>query len=150
MASHLAHEHAKNGKGISEYLRQQPVKTFLISRNPSLDSLPPDSFILSHPPRLCGIGGGGLLSDGKALVGGSVSFAAGLGRGVVGLGLHEGVAVVSLVEAHNDETNHDGDPVEVVREDRAVGGGVGPAEDGVEDTPTAVVSTLRSAALETS
>lgn len=79
-----------------------------------------------------------------------MSLAAGLGRGVVGLGLHEGVAVVRLVEAHDDETNHDGDPVKVVGEDRAVGGGVGPAEDGVEDTPTAVVSTPRSAALESS
>ena len=78
-----------------------------------------------------------------------MSLAAGLGGGTAGLGLHERIAAVSLVEAHDDETSHDAEPVEVVGDDRTVSGGVGPAENGVEDTPAAVVSTLRSAALFT-
>lgn len=39
--------------------------------------------------------------------------------------------------AHEEETDDDNDPVDVVRNDGSVRGRVLPAEDGVEDTPAA-------------
>lgn len=71
-----------------------------------------------------------------------------VGIGRLGLGLHEGVAASGLVEAHNDEAGHDKDPVDVVGDDRAVGGRVGPSKDGVEDTPSLAARSFRTTALE--
>jgi hypothetical protein len=65
-----------------------------------------------------------------------------------GLGLREGPAAVGLVEPHDDETEHDADPVQVVRDDRAISGRVGPAQDGVEDTPAVLDGIGRGTALE--
>lgn len=55
------------------------------------------------------------------------------------LGLEEGVVALGLLEAHGGEAGHDKEPIEVVRDDGAVGGRVLPAENGVEDAPAAVV-----------
>lgn len=60
-----------------------------------------------------------------------------------GLGLHERPVALGLLESHDDEAGHDEDPVDVVGEDRAVGSGVLPAENGVEDTPASVVGGSR-------
>ena len=65
-----------------------------------------------------------------------------------GLGLHEGPAAVGLVEPHDDETDHDADPVQVVRDDRAISGRVSPAQDGVEDAPAVLDGIGRGTALE--
>ena len=43
----------------------------------------------------------------------------------------------SLIVSHHSKANDDCDPVAVVRDDRAVGGRVLPAENGVEDSPSA-------------
>lgn len=55
-----------------------------------------------------------------------------------GLGLHEWPVALGFLESHEDETSYYKDPVDVVGNDRAVGGGVLPTENGVEDTPAAV------------
>lgn len=53
------------------------------------------------------------------------------------LGLEEREVPLRLLEAHNHEADDDGDPVAVVGDDGAVGGRVLPAEDRVEDAPSA-------------
>lgn len=53
-----------------------------------------------------------------------------------------------LLETHNDEACHDTDPVEVVRDNRAIGGRVCPTQDSVEDTPAILDGIGRGAALE--
>ena len=60
------------------------------------------------------------------------------------------VAVLAalLEVAHEDEGDDDEDPVEVVGEDGADGGGVGPAQEGVEDAPAAAAVELRVAAVD--
>lgn len=74
--------------------------------------------------------------------------AASLGVGGDGrLGLLEGPSSLCLVEPDEDEGGHDEEPVEVVRDDGAVGGGICPAEDGLEDAPAAVVGDVGVAAL---
>lgn len=40
-----------------------------------------------------------------------------------------------LVVPHREKCNYYGEPVEIVRDDRAVRGGVLPAEKGIEDSP---------------
>jgi hypothetical protein len=40
-----------------------------------------------------------------------------------------------LLETHDDEASHDTDPVEVIRNNRAISGRVCPTQDSVEDTP---------------
>lgn len=40
-----------------------------------------------------------------------------------------------LLETHDDKACHDTDPVEVIRDNRAIGGRVCPTQDSVEDTP---------------
>jgi hypothetical protein len=42
-----------------------------------------------------------------------------------------------LIVDHRCVEGDDSDPVEVIREDGSIGGGVFPAEKGVEDTPAA-------------
>ncbi|KAB8437403.1 hypothetical protein FH972_025081 [Carpinus fangiana] len=54
-----------------------------------------------------------------------------------GLGLAQGPVTRTLVVGHEEEANNDGDPVHVVANDGTVGGAVGPAEEGVEDAPSA-------------
>ena len=53
-----------------------------------------------------------------------------------------------LLERQEQEAHGYGNPVDVVGDDRAVGGRVVPAEDGVEDTPAAAAVELGAAALE--
>lgn len=79
-------------------------------------------------------GGLGLEDAALAAVTSAVDVAVRVGS-FVGRGLHEGVATLGLVEAHKDEAGHDKDPVDVVADYGAVGGRIGPAKDGVEDTP---------------
>jgi hypothetical protein len=55
---------------------------------------------------------------------------------------------VLLVEDHAPESGHDREPVDIVGDDGAVRGRVGPAQDRVEDAPSAcavafLVATLR-------
>ena len=73
-----------------------------------------------------------------------------VGRGglsLLGLALEQGVVALDLAESKDKESADDEDPVQVVRDDGAVGGRVGPAEDGVEETPSAAAVDLRAAAL---
>lgn len=51
------------------------------------------------------------------------------------LGFHEWQVAFDLMVSHDEEGNDNGDPIHVVGDDRAVGRGVLPAEDRVEDTP---------------
>lgn len=64
-------------------------------------------------------------------------------------GLHERPPSLDLLEAQKNQPGHDEDPVDVVGDDRAVGGRVVPAQDGVEDAPAAAAVQLGIAALET-
>lgn len=92
--------------------------------------------------------GGGFLG-GDVLGNGRAGTALGIvDSGSRGLGLHEGPAAVGLVEPHGDETDHDADPVQIVRDDRAISSRVGPAQDGVEDAPAVLDGIGRSTALE--
>ena len=79
-----------------------------------------------------------------ALVARSLSV---VGRSRLGLGLEQGVVALDLAEAEDEEGADDEEPVHVVRDDGAVGGRVGPAEDGVEETPSAAAVDLGAAAL---
>ena len=53
-----------------------------------------------------------------------------------------------LAVPHAGKDDDDAKPVQVVREDRAIGGRVLPAEDGVEDPPAATAVQLRVAAVD--
>jgi hypothetical protein len=55
--------------------------------------------------------------------------------------------VALLLDAQVKEAERDGDPVQVVGEDGADGGGVLPAKDGVEDAPEAAAVEVGVAAL---
>lgn len=79
-----------------------------------------------------------------ALVARSLSV---VGRSRLGLGLEQGVVALDLAEAEDEEGADDEEPVHVVRDDGAVGGRVGPAQDGVEETPSAAAVDLGAAAL---
>jgi hypothetical protein len=88
----------------------------------------------------------GLDDTGVAASAGAVAVAVRVGR--LGLGLHKGVAAGGLAEAHNEEGGNDKDPVDVVGDNGAVGGRVGPAKDGVEDAPGFGAGRFWAAALE--
>lgn len=60
---------------------------------------------------------------------------------------HERVVSPDLFETHHDEGGHDSDPVDVVRDHRAVRGRVVPPQDGIEDAPAAAAIELGGAAL---
>lgn len=66
------------------------------------------------------------------------------------LGLHHGVPAVDFLEAHHHKPGGDKNPVEVVRDDRAIRGRVGPAQDSSEDVPSTVVDNVGRAALSMS
>ena len=63
------------------------------------------------------------------------------------LRLEERPVSLDLAISHGDKPEHDSDPVDVVRDDRAVRGRVGPSQDGVEETPASASVELRAAAL---
>ena len=50
--------------------------------------------------------------------------------------------------AHDDEAGNDDDPVQIVGDDRAVGRRVLPAENGIEDTPSATAIEFRVTELD--
>ena len=52
-----------------------------------------------------------------------------------------------FVIPHRYESDHNHHPVDVVRDDRADGCGILPAEEGVEDTPSSATINCRTAAL---
>lgn len=54
---------------------------------------------------------------------------------------------LSFIIPHGEESDNDGNPVEVIGENRAVGRRVLPAEQGVEDTPSSSTANLGVAAL---
>ena len=90
-----------------------------------------------------GLLGGGVLGNGRAIMALGI-----VDSGRRGLGLHEGPPAMGLVEPHDDETDHDADPVQVVRDDGAISGRVGPAQDGVEDAPPVLDGIGRGTALK--
>lgn len=55
---------------------------------------------------------------------------------------------LDFLVAHGEETEHDADPVQVVGDNRAVGGAVLPTEDGVENTPASTAVELRVCELD--
>lgn len=63
------------------------------------------------------------------------------------LGLHEWPVALDLLVPHDDEPSNDCDPVEAVGNHGAVGSGVIPAQDGLEDSPAATTVQVRRAAL---
>ena len=62
-------------------------------------------------------------------------------------GFHQWPVTFLLVVAHYKEGNNDGNPIEVIREDRAIGCGVLPPEQRVEDSPSSATVDLCIAAL---
>ena len=54
---------------------------------------------------------------------------------------------LDLAVSHDEERDDDADPVQVVRDDRAVGGRVCPAKEGVEEAPAVAAVEGRAAAL---
>lgn len=52
------------------------------------------------------------------------------------------------MECHDEESSNDENPVNVVRDDRTVGGRVVPAEYGVEEAPAAAAVEFWTAALD--
>ena len=52
-----------------------------------------------------------------------------------------------LIETHGEESDDDGDPIEIVRKNGAVGRRVLPPEQGVEDSPSSTAVDLGIAAL---
>ena len=64
-----------------------------------------------------------------------------------GLSLHERPVALHLMVPHGEEHGNDEDPVHVVGNDRAVRGRVSPAQNGIEEAPTATAVQLRAAAL---
>ena len=79
-----------------------------------------------------------------------MAFTSAASLGVVrddSLGLLEGPSPRGLAEPDEDERGHDEEPVDVVRDDGAVGGGVCPAENGLKDAPAAVIGDVGIAAL---
>lgn len=63
------------------------------------------------------------------------------------LRFHKWKTPVFLLESHYGKANHDQNPVQVVRKDRAIGRRIRPAEQRVEDTPTTAAIDLRRAAV---
>jgi hypothetical protein len=45
-----------------------------------------------------------------------------------------------LLETHDDEADHDANPVQVIGDYRAISSGVCPAKDSIEDTPAVLDS----------
>jgi hypothetical protein len=66
---------------------------------------------------------------------------------VLDLGFHEWQVALGLLVSHEEETNDDAKPVQVVRNDRTICGTVGPAEDSIEDTPATTTIQFRIAKL---
>lgn len=62
--------------------------------------------------------------------------------------LHERKMTIFLLEPHHSKANHDQDPVQVVRKDRAIGRRIRPAEQRIEDAPTAASVDFRRAAID--
>jgi len=54
---------------------------------------------------------------------------------------------LDLAVAHGEKSDDDGPPVDVVRDDGAVGGRVLPAQEAVEDSPAAAAVDIWAAAL---
>jgi hypothetical protein len=63
------------------------------------------------------------------------------------LRLHKRKAPILLLEPHRSKANHDQNPVQIVRKNRAVRRRVRPAEKRVEDSPTTSSIDLRRAAV---
>jgi len=64
------------------------------------------------------------------------------------LRLHEWQTTILLLEPHCSKTDHDHNPVQVVRKHRTIRRRICPAKQGVEDTPTTASIDLRRAAVD--
>lgn len=68
----------------------------------------------------------------------------------IGLSLQERPMPMPFVVPHSQEDCYDADPVKVVGDDGAIGCGVLPAENGIEDPPASSAVRLWATALENS
>lgn len=62
--------------------------------------------------------------------------------------LHERPVALDLAVPHRDESDDHEEPVQVVRNDRAVSCRVGPSEDGIEESPAPAAFERGTAALQ--